>query len=269
MFPIYIPSKNRSSTATTPFLLSDENIPHNILIDPTEKSDYAKTYLKSTLIASNKQVSVSSARQAILDICKKKHSASWIWMFDDDVVKVGTIKNKKFTQTNIKVWMSEIEKIIETIKPEQSNICQIGFQFTSFNVSDKPIELNTNINCIQLVYMPLIIKNNIQYNTELKALEDTDFCIKIMKNRMHNLKLNRFYFYTGPSGLKNKNGGLATLYGSGGKEKAIQDFKKLYPDIISIDTKNSTNYKIRWYKFKNNIITKILTDMFIHHNFAS
>ncbi len=262
MYPVYIPSRYRSSTATTPVLLSNNNIPHNILINPSEKTDYAKTYIKSSLIPSSKQVSISSARHAIVDICRKKHSDSWCWMFDDDVVKVGTVKNKKFTEINIKTWMSSIQKIIETIKPEQFNICQIGFQFTSFNVSDKPIELNTNINCIQLIYMPLIIKHKIQYNTELKALEDTDFCINLLNKGLHNLKLNGFYFYTGPSGLRNKNGGLANLYSSSGKEKAIQEFKKLYPDVISVDAKVLTNYRIKWNKFKNNEISEKISKLF-------
>ena len=259
MYPVYIPSRYRSSTATTPILL--DSIPHNILINPSEKSDYAKTYTKSSLIASNKQVSISSARHAIVDICKRDHPKSWIWMFDDDVVKVGTVKNKKFTEINIKTWMSSIQNIIETIKPEHYNVCQIGFQFTSFNVSNKPIELNTNINCIQLIYMPLIIKHKIQYNEELKALEDTDFCINILNKKLYNMKLNGFYFYTGPSGLKNKNGGLAALYNSSGKEKAIQEFKKLYPDIISVDTKISTNYRIKWNKFKNNELAEKISKL--------
>lgn len=262
MYPVYVPSRYRSSTATTPVLLSINDIPHNILVNPSEKTDYAKTYTKSTLIPSDKQISISSARHAIVDICKKKHPGMWCWMFDDDVTKVGTIKSKKFTEINIKTWMTEIQTIIEKIKPEQYDICQIGFQFTSFNVSDKLIELNTNINCIQLIYIPLIAKHKIQYNTKLKALEDTDFCINLLNKGLHNLKMNRFYFYTGPSGLRNKNGGLANLYSSSGKEKAIQEFKKLYPDLITVDSTILTNYRIKWNKFKNNVITNKITDLY-------
>jgi hypothetical protein len=252
MFPIYIPSRYRSHTATTPKLLDEHNIKYILVVHPSEYLDYKKNY-KGHVISTYQQKSISSVRQYILDVCYDK-KYNWIWMIDDDVTKLKFYNNSQFETANILEWITSIENYINHSQPHFHCISQIGFQSTTFNIRGNSIEYNTNIGAIQLLYIPHFKKLNINYSIDMVALEDTDLIMKLLLSGHFNMKLKNYVFYTQPSGNKNKAGGLASVYANNGKTLGITQFKKKYADYIYIDKSNPNKYRIKWYKFKVNTV---------------
>lgn len=264
MLPIYIPSRYRSQHATTPKLLEKYNIPYHLVIHPDELDDYKISFPRANLIPTKEQKSIAHVRQFILKHSSQKYK-NWCWIMDDDITNVYYMTSK-LNKTNIKKWVSDIETIIKNIKPQKYNICQIGFQHTTFNIRGSPIVINTNIGAIHLIYIPDIIKLNIKYTTTMTALEDTDFIIQILEKGYNNLKLKNFVFYTLPSGKKNKLGGLHNVYQNNGKEIGIKQFQKKYPQLITFDETNITKYRVRWYKFKNkNLETQLINKLKVNN----
>lgn len=248
MFPIYIPSRYRNSTASTPKLLDEHDIKYNLVVHPSEFLDYKKNY-NGRIISTYQQKSISSARQYILDICYNQNH-SWIWMIDDDVTKLKFYNNSQYKSVNILDWITSIEKYIIQTNPHLHFISQIGFQSTTFNIKGNLIEYNTNIGAIQLLYIPHFKKLNINYSIDMVALEDTDLIMKLLLSGHFNMKLKQYVFYTQPSGNKNKTGGLSSVYANNGKITGITQFKKKYANYINIDKSNPNKYRIKWYKFK-------------------
>jgi hypothetical protein len=263
IYPVYIPSRYRSDNASTARLLNKTTRPYHMVVHPDETNDYKQNYSKAMLISTHKQKSVASARQFILEWCKKYHLNTWCWMMDDDIIKVGYYLDT-FQETELNNWMTKIETLVHKIKPQQYNISQIGFQHSTFNIKGNSININTNIGAIQLIYIPHIIKLKLNYSINMTTLEDTDFIIKLLQKEYNNMKLKQFVFYTMPSGKKNKTGGLAKIYHDGGKEKGIKKFQKKYPNLITMNS-DITKYRIKWYKFKNkkleNLLINIISDI--------
>lgn len=249
MWPIYIPSRFRSQNASTLQHLDEAKISYHVIIHPSEKKEYQQNYPHAKIIETDKQVSVSSARQFILDLAVQQKK-KWIWMLDDDLTKFYHRHKKELKSMNLKSWMSQIEDIIKEQKLEDHQICHVGCQHTTFSMMSKPFSLNTNLGAIGLFHIPTLAKLEIKYDMSLPVMEDTDLIIQILEKGYFNIKLSSFVFYSQPAGLKNKSGGLSKTYQQKGKQKGILLFQKKHPHLIILDKKHDTKYRIKWHYFR-------------------
>lgn len=242
MFPIYIPSYNRPNCSTGQ-LLQKYNIPFTLVVHPLEADSYKENFPDADIISSLSQgTTIGKVRQDILNFCSFKKNR-WIWMLDDDLVKFKIFDNDHFKDVNIKIWLQLIEHYIYDKKVHKHKVYQVGASSTMFGFKKNREELyNTNIGCINLLF----INKCGRFDTNMVALEDTDFSVNLIKKGYKNLKLCHFIFFSQPSGNKNKSGGLAKVYSNGGKLKGIEQFKLKHPEIIK-DYGNG-KYRINWKK---------------------
>ncbi len=156
--------------------------------------------------------------------------------------------NYKLVEVPFIDYITSAEKIFDKISFLDTKIVQFGFKYSTFAIPAKPITLNTNIGMIQLLDIEKL-DVNINYDTSFTTLEDTDFTVQLLKNKLKSCQLNH-YIFTAPKSGSGK-GGLENEYLSGGKQKGMYQFLNKYPNLMEINDITNGKYKIKWNVFKD------------------
>ncbi len=219
--PVYIVSKGRSDTMITSKSLSRMKINHYIVIEPQDKDPYEKALDKFnirdyvTLIVapfSNHGDGPGRARNFAWDhsisIGAKKH-----WVLDDNISDFYRLhKNQR-----IRVESGIIFKAAEDFVDRFENVPISGFQYRFFiapNQSYPPYVKNTRI------YSTLLIDNNCKHRWRGRYNEDTDICLRVLKDGDCTIQFNAFL--QGKAATQTvKGGNTEEFYHKEGVEKNI------------------------------------------------
>jgi hypothetical protein len=90
---------------------------------------------------------------------------------------------------------------------------------------------------------------SINYDPSFTTLEDTDFTVQLLKNKLKSCQLNH-YIFTAPKSGSGK-GGLESEYLCGAKQKGMYQFLNKYPNLMEISNITDGKYKIKWSIFKD------------------
>jgi hypothetical protein len=191
--PVYIVSKGRADSMITSKSLARMKVPHYIVIEPQDKEAYEKAldnfkirdYV--TLIVapfSNHGDGPGRARNFAWDhsitIGAKKH-----WVLDDNISDFYRLhKNQR-----IRVESGVIFKAAEDFVDRFENVPISGFQYRFFiapNQSYPPYVKNTRI------YSTLLIDNNCKHRWRGRYNEDTDICLRVLKDGDCTIQFNAF-----------------------------------------------------------------------------
>ena len=279
MYPFYIPSIYRHDSE---FLIkirdASPSIQYFIIIARHQYENYAKNFPSARLVVlPDSVIKISEIRQYILDLARQNKETK-IWMSDDDLSKffikkpitsqshsneyelkpipVSSDENcsnnssYKLFEVPFTDYISSAEKIFDKLSFLDRSIVQFGFKYSTFAIPSKPITLNTNIGMIQLLDVEKCsLSVNINYDTSFTTLEDTDFTVQLLKNKLKSCQLNH-YIFTAPKSGSGK-GGLEHEYSSGGKQKGMYQFLNKYPNLMEISSIVDGKYKIKWNVFKD------------------
>lgn len=192
-YPVYIVSKGRSDSMITSKSLARMKVPHYIVIEPQDKEPYEKAldnfkirdYV--TLIVapfSNHGDGPGRARNFAWDhsmtIGAEKH-----WVLDDNIADFYRLhKNQR-----IRVESGVIFKAAEDFIDRFENVPISGFQYRFFiapNQSYPPYVKNTRI------YSTLLIDNKCKHRWRGRYNEDTDICLRVLKDGDCTIQFNAF-----------------------------------------------------------------------------
>ena len=219
--PVYIVSKGRSDTMITSKSLSRMKVPHYIVIEPQDEEAYDKALDKFnirdyvTLIVapfSNHGDGPGRARNFAWDhsisIGAEKH-----WVLDDNISDFYRLhKNQR-----IRVESGIIFKAAEDFIDRFDNVPISGFQYRFFNAPNQsypPYVKNTRI------YSTLLIDNNCKHRWRGRYNEDTDICLRVLKDGDCTIQFNAFL--QGKAATQTvKGGNTEEFYHKEGIEKNI------------------------------------------------
>ena len=219
--PVYIVSKGRSDTMITSKSLSRMKVPHYIVVEPQDEEPYDKALDKFnirdyvTLIVapfSNHGDGPGRARNFAWDhsisIGADKH-----WVLDDNISDFYRLhKNQR-----IRVESGIIFKAAEDFVDRFENVPISGFQYRFFiapNQSYPPYVKNTRI------YSTLLIDNNCKHRWRGRYNEDTDICLRVLKDGDCTIQFNAFL--QGKAATQTvKGGNTEEFYHKEGVEKNI------------------------------------------------
>jgi hypothetical protein len=219
--PVYIVSKGRSDTMITSKSLARMKVNHYIVVEPQDKDPYEKALDKFnirdyvTLIVapfSNHGDGPGRARNFAWDhsisIGAKKH-----WVLDDNISDFYRLhKNQR-----IRVESGIIFKAAEDFVDRFENVPISGFQYRFFiapNQSYPPYVKNTRI------YSTLLIDNNCKHRWRGRYNEDTDICLRVLKDGDCTIQFNAFL--QGKAATQTvKGGNTEEFYHKEGIEKNI------------------------------------------------
>lgn len=190
--PVYIVSKGRSDSMLTSRSLNRMRVPHFIVIEPQDYDAYVNAFSNfnidtATLIVapfSNHGDGPGRARNYAWDhaisIGAKKH-----WVCDDNIADFYRLNRNE----RIRVESGVIFKAAEDFVDRFENVPISGFQYRFFiapNQKYPPFVANTRI------YSTLLISNDCKHRWRGRYNEDTDICLRVLKDGDCTIQFNAF-----------------------------------------------------------------------------
>ena len=251
-YPVYIISKGRWESRLTSKALERINVPYHIVIEPQEYEEYSKVIDEKkilTLPFSNLgQGSIPARNWVWGHSIKNKFKRHWI--IDDNILDFYRLNNN----LKIRVTSGAIFRAAEDFTDRYENVPISGFNYHSFAPSRtkmKPFRLNTRI------YSCILIRNDLDIRWRGRYNEDTDLCLRVLKDGWCTILFNAFLIDKSTTMTK-KGGNTEDLYEiKNGRLKMAQSLQKQHPDVTKITKKwGRWQHTVNYRKFKKNRLIK-------------
>ena len=192
--PVYIISKGRSDSMITSRSLAKIKVPHYISVEPQDYDDYDKAldtfgirdYVTLLLLPfSNHGDGPGRARNWCWDHSMSRMEAEKHWVLDDNISDFYRLHKN----VRIRVGSGAIFKAAEDFVDRYENIPISGFQYRFFIAPNQKYPAyvkNTRI------YSCLLIDNSCQHRWRGRYNEDTDICLRVLKDGDCTIQFNAF-----------------------------------------------------------------------------
>lgn len=250
-YPIYIISKGRHETRLTSKTLEQKKVPYKIVVEPNEYDLYASVIAKEKIIVAPENF--SEFKQGSIPVRNfvwaysinnndKRH-----WLFDDNILNFYRLNNNR----RISVDSGTIFRCIEDFTDRYENIAFSGLNYRGFahDRSDRlpPFVFNTRI------YSMTLINNDLPYRWRGKYNEDTDICLRALKDGWCTILFNAF-LGAKVATMTMKGGNTDTIYNTGDRRKEfMESLINQHPDIVKATWKfNRWHHQVDYSGFKRN-----------------
>ena len=251
-YPIYVISKGRWESRLTSKALERMKAEYRIVVEPEEYDNYAKYIDKEKILVlpfSNLGQGSIPARNWVWEHAisekSKKH-----WILDDNIYDFYRLnKNKRhIVQTPV------IFRCCEDFTERYENVPISGMNYRFFVVATEkypPFYVNTR------VYSCILIDNSIKHRWRGRYNEDTDLCLRILKDGFCTILFNAFLIEKAAT-MRLKGGNTDELYAGDGRLKMAQSLQEQHPDICTITWKfNRWQHQVNYDVFKKNKLIRI------------
>ena len=251
-YPIYVISKGRWESRLTSKALERMKAEYRIVVEPQEYDNYAKYIDKKKILVlpfSNLGQGSIPARNWVWEHSisekSKKH-----WILDDNIYDFYRLnKNKRhIVQTPV------IFKCCEDFTERYENVPISGMNYRFFVVATEkypPFYLNTR------VYSCILIDNSIKHRWRGRYNEDTDLCLRVLKDGFCTILFNAFLIEKAAT-MRLKGGNTDELYAGDGRLKMAKSLQEQHPDICTITWKfNRWQHQVNYDVFKKNKLIRI------------
>ena len=246
-YPVYIISKGRWESRLTSKSLERMKVPYHIVIEPQEYDNYASVIDKDkilTLPFSNLGQGSIPARNWVwehsISIGAEKH-----WILDDNIYDFYRLNRNS---RNI-VQTGTIFKCCEDFTDRYVNVKITGMNYRFFMVPTEkhpPYYLNTR------VYSCILIDNSLKHRWRGRYNEDTDLCIRVLKDGYCTILFNAFLQEKAAT-MTLKGGNTDELYKDDGRLKMAQSLVDQHPDICTVSWKfGRYQHHVNYDGFKRN-----------------
>lgn len=251
-YPVYVISKGRWESRLTSKALERMKVPYHIVVEPQEFDNYASVIDKQkilTLPFSNLGQGSIPARNWVwehsISVNAKKH-----WIMDDNIYDFYRLNRN----TRNIVQTGTIFKICEDFTDRYENVPISGLNYRFFMVptdSHPPYYLNTR------VYSCILIDNTLKHKWRGRYNEDTDLCIRALKDGFCTILFNAFLQEKAGT-MTVKGGNTDELYADDGRLKMAKSLQEQHPDICTVTWKfNRWQHQVNYTVFeKNKLIRK-------------
>jgi hypothetical protein len=245
-YPVYIISKGRAESRLTSKALEYLKVPYYIVIEPQEYDEYSEHIQKEKiLILPFRNLGQGSipARNWVwehsISIRAERH-----WILDDNIRSFMRLNNN----LKNKVASGTIFRVAEIFSDRYSNVVISGFNYRYLAKRKQklpPFYLNHR------VYSCILIKNDLKIRWRGKYNEDTDLCIRALKDGGCTILFNAF-LADKQTTMTMSGGNSDELYKQDkdfdGRWEMSESLRKQHPDIVKTVWKwgrwqHSVNYK--------------------------
>jgi len=161
MYPIYIPSKNRAGSTTTPQLLRESGVSFYVLVEPQDYENYQKYHPDHELLMMDKNDQGIDYARNFAKNHATENGHTYHWQLDDDVKAFRVRIDTK----NLKTTGAHVLSIVEKVTNLYSNIGTAAPMYDTFAYTvPTPIKLNKMVASVMLfkndpeiIFRPMII----------------------------------------------------------------------------------------------------------------
>jgi hypothetical protein len=261
-FPIYIVSKGRWKRNPTSKMLKKMNVNFFIIVEKQEYKNYLNLVDKKQILIlpqkykdnydrfwknNDKKTGSGAARNYAWEH-SIENGYKWHWVLDDNIESFERYNNNK----KIRVYDGSIFYVSEDFVLRYENLAIAGLQYANFMPHSEfrpPYKLNTR------VYSCLLIRNDIPYRWRGIYNEDTDLCIRVLKDGWATVLFNAFLQGKRATGTV-KGGNTKELYQNGTLDKSKMLFD-MHPDLVKMVIRfNRPHHFVNYKVFEKNKLIK-------------
>ena len=245
-FPVFIPTKGRYKRPYTIRALEDLGIFYYAVVEPHEYDLYKEIVNNGEiLITPHKDKGLTVTRNWIWDYAQNSLKAEWFWTFDDNIRGFVALNN------NIKyrILTNNFLYMIEDFIMRYSNILIGGMNYDYFVPRKNhvpPFIFNTR------VYSNMFIKAGCGYRNVTFYNDDTDLCLRILKDGYCTILFNAFLAKKISTQIV--AGGMTDYYKKTNKRlEFARELQVAHPDVTKVVWKyNRWHHSIDYRKFRGN-----------------
>ena len=245
-YPVFVPTKSRYESLLTIKAFERLKIPYKAVIEKQEYEQYAAVIDKSKIIVlPHQNQGLTVTRNWIWDYAQHELKTPYFWTFDDNIKEFYRLhKNIKY-----RVDSGTFLKIIEDFVQRYSNLYISGMQYEMFAPRKKkcpPFLLNTRI------YSNMLIKTGIPYRNVTFYNDDTDLCLRVLKDG--HCTLLTYVFLADKIQTMKVKGGMTDYYEKTDKRRQFaEELQRAHPDVVKVVWKfNRWHHEVDYSRFRGN-----------------
>lgn len=249
-FPIFVPTKGRYKTPYTINALESRHIPYTAVIEKQEYENYRDVVKTGQIIVlPHQNEGLTITRNWIWDYVEHELKSPYFWTIDDNIRDFYRLNhNIKYRTTSGSSF-----KVMEDFVQRYENVYIAGMNYEMFVPRKKkhpPIILNTRI------YSNMLIKTKIPYRNMTFYNDDTDLCLRILKDGHCTMQFN--VFLADKINTMKVKGGMTDYYEKTNKRREFaEELVAAHPDVTEIVWKyNRWHHKVDYSRFKYNKLIK-------------
>lgn len=245
-YPIFVPTKGRHKTPYTIKALEARHIPYIAVIEKQEYSEYRQVVKQgSLLVLPHQNQGLTVTRNWIWDYAQNELKTPYFWTMDDNIRDFYRLNNNIKYRTTSGTFL----KIIEDFAQRYTNLYITGMQYELFvprKRTHPPLVLNTRI------YSNMLIKTTIPYRNATFFNDDTDLCLRVLKDGHCTVLFN--VFLVDKIATLTVKGGMTDYYEKTNKRlEFVQELQRAHPDIVKTVWKfGRWQHQVDYRRFKGN-----------------
>ena len=254
-YPVYIISKSRYEKRHTSKALDDMNMPYRIVVEPCEYEEYAKVISTEKILVAPTNFSELGQGSIPVRNWVWEHAISAghqrHWLLDDNIVRFERLNRNE----RGKVRSGAIFRASEDVVDRYENVAFAGFEYRQFSGGARerkpPFRLNRR------VYSCTLIKNDLPYRWRGRLNEDTDICLRALKDGWITLTFLCF-LQEKITTMRTGGGNTDTVYKTDdNRREFVESLKRQHPDVVEVVWRYGRwHHHIDYKPFQNNRLVR-------------
>lgn len=230
-YPIYIPSKGRSTTCQTAKCLMEDGVPFKLVVEPAEHDVYARVVGDDRVLTlpwdnpPGTPDGLIKARNWI-----KAHSIEGgharHWQLDDNITEF----RRWYRGWRIPCNAAPALRVAEDFVDRYENVAVAGLNYQMFCIDPKAPAFYLNVH----VYSCTLILNAIPQRWRLAYNDDTDLCLQVLAAGWCTVLLNAFMANKMRT-MKLKGGNTDALYRGDGRLRMARSLERVWPGVVKTE----------------------------------
>lgn len=251
-YPVYVISKGRSETATTPRFLAADGVPFRLVVEPQEASAYRERFgdVVVELPFSNLGLGSIPARNWVWEHARAA-GAERHWILDDNILRVRRL----YRDRRIPCASGPALAVVEDFSDRYENVAISGLAYQNHVLPRKgnpPFWLNVH------VYSALLIDCALPQRWRGRYNEDTDLCLQMLAAGLCTVLVNVFMIEKLAT-MTLAGGNTDELYAGDGRLRMARSLERVWPGVVTTERRYGRPQHVikdRWYRFDTPLVPK-------------
>lgn len=185
MYPVYIPTRGRAQTASTPRVLEKSGVSYILVVEPQEYDSYAALFPRGNILTlPESDKGLWYARNWILQY-EVARGGGWHWELDDDIRSFWIQDGQKMVKSD-----AHVLELAESACTDP-HVAQMGISRKSRKIPEVPYVVNNACYTIVCNHTQRILEVG-QYRGGVP--EDTDMCLQLLTNGWRTFRWECYAF---------------------------------------------------------------------------
>jgi hypothetical protein len=253
-YPVFVPTKGRWESRLTIKALEKIGVPYKAVVEAQEYDNYAAVIDPANiLVLPHRDKGLVVTRNWIWDYALSLGLRRF-WTMDDNIKAFFRLNH------NLKVPFASGTPLyaMEDFVERYTNVPIAGmnyFMFASRKSAVPPFTQNTRVYSNMLIETDYRNPNGHPYRNEGFYNDDTDLCLRILKDGNCTILFNAFLIEK--SVTMTVKGGMTPHYQGDGRLRMAQELQRKHPDVTKITRKwGRWQHQVDYRPFKNNQLVR-------------